>query len=147
MSQSNDSSATEESGSTPVGSAGVQPKQQPRRFLDVAKRDLSEEELASPAARRFLIAEIERLDDECADVKAAQRELLALKVENATLRESGKKDTWKERLSFVSSTVGAAGIGAAPSFIGTAATAQAGWIIAIGAALLVIVAVWSRLAK
>ena len=145
----NDNAATEEAGSTPVGvdAAASQPKQQPRRFLDVARRDLSEEELASPAARRFLIAEIERLDDDCGELKPLRQELLTLKVENATLKEAGKKDTWKERLSFVASTIGAAGIGAAPSYIGTAATSQAGWIIAVGAALLVLVAVWSRLAK
>ncbi|WP_148309086.1 hypothetical protein [Sphingopyxis fribergensis] len=55
-----DQSATEEAGSVPVSYPEVEgrEKQEPRGFLGIARRDLSEDELATAAARRFLIAEI-----------------------------------------------------------------------------------------
>lgn len=144
-----DQAATEEAGSQPLGDAsnGVSAKQEPRRFLDLARRDLNEEELSSPAARRFLIAEIERLDGDCANYKATHLEFIDLKVENATLLEAQKKSRWNEILSFVCSTIGAAGIGAAPSYMTVAGLHGVGWVLAIGSAILVIVAVLSRLIK
>jgi len=61
-------SATEETGSTPLSptiAADGETKETPRGFLSVARRNLTDEELSAPAARRFLIAEIERLDQLC----------------------------------------------------------------------------------
>ena len=59
------SSATDEAGSTPTTEgvpSSAEVKESARGFLNLSRRALSEEELSTPAARRFLIFEIERLD-------------------------------------------------------------------------------------
>lgn len=65
-------SETEEGGSTPIELSQAPPetKESMRSFLAQARRSLSEEELATPAARRFLIPEIERLDERCLSLDA-----------------------------------------------------------------------------
>jgi hypothetical protein len=73
---SQSSSATEELGSTPIDAAEMaagETKEQPRGFLQAARRGLSEEELSTPAARRFLIADLERLDRLCVEQPALCR--------------------------------------------------------------------------
>lgn len=146
-SDTGDIGETEEAGSEPVSGVTNGVKQEPRRFLGLARRDLSEDELATPAARRFLIAEIERLDIECDVLRATASELVDFKVANAKLAESQKKSTWNEILSFACSTLGAVGIGAAPSYFGVAALQPTAWTILVGSALLVIIAVLSKVMR
>ncbi len=143
----NDHTETEEAGSEPVARPTGGVKQEPRGFLRLAQNDLNEEELASTAARRFLIAEIERLDKECDILKSATSELLDLKVKNATLAEAQKKSRWNEVLSFACATLGAVGIGAAPSYFAAASLQQTAWTLLVGSALLVIISVLSKVMR
>jgi hypothetical protein len=70
-----------------------------------------------------------------------------LRVEHATTKESSKTNHWIEILSFTSSAIGAAGIGAAPSYMAAPDLSGVGWIIAIGSAILVLVGIAARLSK
>lgn len=146
---SGEGSPTEESGSIPTVAAEQDKRGEVKRraFLSSAMRDLREEELDSPAARRFLIAEIERLDRDCDEHKDLGREHNDLRVKYARLEERSSKHKWLEVLSFVATTVGAAGLGAAPSYISTTTLAPVGWVFAIGSALLVISGVAFRVLK
>jgi hypothetical protein len=148
VARKHDDSATEESGSTPIGAARVDgTKQEPRRFLDRARRDLSEEELGTPAARRFLIAEIERLDEQCAEARSTHKDYNDLRVEHAKLAEQNRQSRWNEILSFVCSTMGAVGIGAAPGYLSLEGAGQTGTVIVVGSALLIVTAVLARIFK
>jgi hypothetical protein len=143
---SKDISATEEIGSTPISGAGPETaKEQPRAFLDSGRRNLSEEEIASPAARRFLIFEIERLDAQCVELREVERRHSDLRVELATLKEGAKQSRLNELVSFICLTVGSAGLGAAPSYISVESVAGVGWVFAIGSGLLVVAGIASRI--
>lgn len=141
-------SETEESGSIPTPLTETETKKdERRRFLSSAMRDLSEEELESPAARRFLIAEIQRLDNECDSSKHILNQYNDLRVETATLREKSKRDRWLELLSFVSTSVGSVGIGAAPTYMIIESAKDTGIVIAICSALLVASGILFRVLK
>ncbi|MDE1918868.1 MAG: hypothetical protein KGJ57_22890 [Sphingomonadales bacterium] len=145
----NDQIATEEAGSTPVPSQeeAVPEKREMRGFLGAAKRDLTDEELASPAVRRFLIAEIERLESECSYLKEIQNKYNNLRVSNAALTEQSKFSVRIEVLTFLASSVGAAGMGAAPSFITVDQLSKYGWIMLALSLILVVAGVISRFKK
>jgi len=73
----NPASATDESGSIPIAAeevAATAAKEPARAFLQSARRNLSDDELSTPAARRFLIAELERLDQLCIELKEFERQ-------------------------------------------------------------------------
>lgn len=149
MREAASSEATEDSGAIPVqrrhtASGG---KQEPRQFLRTARRDLSEDELTSPAARRFLIAEIERLDERCLDLRLTENNYHDLRVENAKLTQGLKENRRIDVLLFVCSAVGAAGIGSSPSFIGISQLNGAGWVILVFSAILLLVGAFFRLIK
>jgi len=143
--QSN-SEATEEAGSRPIGpnEADTAQTYERRGFLASARRNLSEDEAASPAGRRWLIAELERLDGEYADYKELQKTHSDMRVRLATLEEAQRRSRWLEILSYVSVSVGSAGIGAAPSYITADKLASAGWVMMTGAAILIIVGVLAK---
>jgi hypothetical protein len=107
-------SATEEAGSVPVSpgtAATADIKETPRSFLVVARRNLTDEELATPAARRFLIAEIERLDQLCTEYQGIVTEYHEQRITIARLQESARPSRWVEILSSVCLAIGAAGVG------------------------------------
>ena len=111
-------SATDESGSIPVPAdvaAATRAKEPARAFLQSARRDLSDNELATPAARRFLIADLERLDQQCAELQSYADKYHDQRVTIATLTADAQKSKWNEILSFVCLSVGSAGLGASPS--------------------------------
>jgi hypothetical protein len=110
--------STEEAGSVDVPAAtSADAKEPPRAFLRRARRELNEEELSSPAARRFFIAEIERLDAEVEDLRAFRDRFHETNTRLAVLEAASLPSKWKELLSFVCQTLGAAGLGASPSYI------------------------------
>jgi hypothetical protein len=58
---------SDEAASTPLPeSAGAK---RSRAFMKAARKDLSEEDLSTPAARRFLLDELERLDIEVSELQ------------------------------------------------------------------------------
>jgi hypothetical protein len=70
------SSPTEETGAVPVTPGPVdEGKELDRGFLRAARKDLTEDEAASPAGVRWLQYEAERLDKDCATNRAEFREL------------------------------------------------------------------------
>jgi hypothetical protein len=113
-------SETEETGATPLASAEIAAgatKEPARGFLQAARRGLSENELSTPAARRFLIAEIERMDLLCVENQSIVAKYHDQRVLIATLTEAAKASRWNEILSFLCLSVGSAGLGAAPSYL------------------------------
>jgi hypothetical protein len=144
------SSATDESGSVLVAAevvAATAAKEPVRGFLQSARRDLSDEELATPAARRFPIAELERLDQLCLDLKEYERQYNNQRVTIATLTESAKVSRWNEILSFVSLSIGSAGIGAAPSYLALKDGATIGLMVLAFSIVLVLTGIASRVRR
>ena len=92
-------------------------KEAPRSFLLLARRNLTDDELSTPAVRRFLIAEVERLDQQCAETQGIVTEYHEQRITIAKLQESAKPTRWVEILSSVCLAVGAAGLGAATNYL------------------------------
>jgi hypothetical protein len=143
-------SATEEAGSIPIAAdeaAAAGTKEAARGFLQAARRNLSEEDLATPAARRFLIAEIERLDERCIELATFEKSYNDQRVEIAILTEGARKSRWIEILGFVCSSIGAAGIGAAPSYLSLPGGVVVGVMMLIFAAILFLVGLLPRIVR
>lgn len=143
-------SATDERGSVPIPSAVVvatQAKEPARAFLQLGRRTLSEDELASPAARRFLIDEMERLDQICADLKVYEGRYHDQRVEIATLTVEQRKSRWIEILSAVSLSLGSAGLGAAPSYLTLNGGSTLGVMLAIASGILIVAGIAPRVFK
>jgi hypothetical protein len=85
--------------------------------LQRVRRDLSEDELSSPATLRFLVAEIERLDKENSLLESFRDRYYQKDKESSILSERMMKDDTVRALSSVCLAVGSAGLGAAPSYI------------------------------
>jgi hypothetical protein len=134
------SSATEEIGSTPVPSAsgsGGEVKESPRSFLQVARRNLTEEDFGTPAARRFLIAEIERLDVICATHEIVVTRYHDQRVTIAELTQETRVSRKNDILAFVCLSLGSVGIGAAPGYLALAGGGAYGAVILCGSVLLI----------
>ena len=143
-------SATEEQGSIPSldGDAdSAPPKESPRGFLQISRRQLTEEELSTPAARRFLIFEIERLDQECADHRPYIEQYHEQRVTIATLQEKIYKSRWSEILSTLCLTIGSIGLGAAPSYLSVTSLQADGYALLGLSVVLVLGGIASRIWK
>jgi len=143
-------SPTEEAGSTPIGAeevAATEAKETSRSFLQSARRPLTEEEVTSPAVRRFLIAELERLDQQCAELKEFERKYNEQRVEVATLRADARIARWTEIVSFVCLSVGSAGLGAAPSYFAIKDGTTLGVMLMVFSLILVLGGIISRVIK
>lgn len=144
------SSATEESGSTPVSPATAlaeNSKETPRGFLQAARRNLTEEDLDTPAARRFLLAEIERLDTICTDHDGLITRYHDQRVTIAELTLGSAASRKSDLLSFVCLSIGSAGIGAAPSYFGLTGGTYYGIVILIGSVVLFGAGILSKVVK
>ena len=140
-------SPTEDTGSVLVDNDATEQgvsKEQPRDFLKVGRKNLNEDELASPAARRFMIAEIERLDAECVALRNMGEKFTELRVRYATLEATDRHHRWLEILSSASIAAGSAGLGAAPSYLAIDGVHGIGWTFVIGSGVLVGVGILSR---
>jgi hypothetical protein len=79
------SSPTEEAGAVPIAPSGEpqdEIKGSGRTFLRAARRDLTQEEAASPAGVRWLQHDVERLDQDCL---ALRKEIQDLREKHETL--------------------------------------------------------------
>jgi hypothetical protein len=142
--------ATEESGAIPVAPAQVaasETKEPARGFLQAARRGLSEEELSTPAARRFLIAELERMDQICIQNEGLIEKYHDQRVVVATMTVEVKSSGWNELLSFVCLSVGSAGLGAAPSYLTVPGAERFGLVFLGLSAVLVLAGIASRIWK
>jgi hypothetical protein len=107
-----------------------------RRAFSRLRRELTDEELSSPAVQRLLIDDIERLEKENGRLIEYQDSFYSADKLVATLSEKLKTNTAQEIVFGVCLTVGAALIGVAPSLWNS--TNLHGQIsIALGAILIV----------
>jgi len=99
------------------------------------RRELSEEELSSPAVQRLLLDELERLERESARLETYQDRYYKADRLCAVYEERSRTTRVNEVLSVVCLTVGSAALGYAPSLW----TSQpSGWIsIVLGSALII----------
>ena len=104
-------------------------KNRPAVFCSSVVRNLKEEEISTPAVGRFLIAEIERLDQLCDDHKKFVEMYHEQRVTIATLTVTGKTSRWREVLSITCISVGFAGLGAAPNYLAVAGAERFVWIV------------------
>jgi hypothetical protein len=143
-------SVTEEAGATPLAPAEIaagETKEPTRSFLQAARRGLSEEELSTPAARRFLIAELERMDELCTTNQSYIDKYHDQRVIIAGLTESAKTSKWNEILSFLCLSIGSAGLGASPSYLSIPGAEKFGIVFLALSALLLIGGIASRVWK
>lgn len=120
------------------------PAQKGRRAFINLRRELSDEELMSPAIQRMLIDDIERLEKEKFELSEYQDKYYEAEKRAAILDEKVRKSVSQEVMFAVSLTVGAASLGYAPS----AWTAQPTGYIAIAFGLVLIAGgIASRMVK
>jgi hypothetical protein len=122
-------------------------KEPKRAFLAKARRNLDETELGSPVVSRFLIDELERLDEELAETRTYRDRFHSRDKELAVLQAHTRAFTRLELASFVMLAVGSAGLGASPSFITLATMEVYGWIVFGLSMILVIAGVAVRILK
>lgn len=104
--------------------AAVSPVVKGRQSLSRVRRELSEEELASPAVQRLLVEEVERLERDCVDLREYRDRYHAAEKEAEILEERSKKSLSGEIIFGVCLSVGAAAIGYAPAVWGQPPSGQ-----------------------
>ena len=105
-----------------------------RRAFTNLRRELSDEELCSPAIQRLLIDDIERLEKEKYDLMEYQNRFHDVDKKAAILGEKAKANVAADIIFGVCLTVGAAALAYAPSIW---SNQPMGWItIAFGVALI-----------
>lgn len=117
-----------------VVSVGEGPAEQTkkRRALSGARRVLTEDELAAPAARVMLLDELDRLETEKAELSQYRSRFHETDKECAVLKERGKARTAVGVLSTVTVALGGTLLGAALSMSGSSLYLSA----AVGSVLL-----------
>lgn len=100
-----------------VGAPGPEPTKSPsrRKALSSLKRDLSDEELASPAVQKLLLDEIERLEEENTELSGFRARFHDCDKRAAVLDQKSKVNTAQEIISLSCITIGGAALGYAPS--------------------------------
>ena len=126
---------TEEAGGSPAPPSPDLLKKK-MDFLTGARRQLSTDELSSPIVSRFLIEEIERLDNETQELRSYRDEYHRVDKELSVLREQQKHIQTMNLRDAGVLAVGSAGLGAAPSYI---ETSSYGWVFFVLSAVLVII--------
>lgn len=115
-----------------------------RKSFAKLRRELSDEELSSPAVQRMLIDEIERLDSERSELHLFRSKFHESDKKAAVLEEKFKQKVSIELIHIACMTVGAAALGLAPSIWTTQPTA---WMVVIFGTVLVIVGLVAKVIK
>lgn len=115
-----------------------------RKSFAKLRRELSDDELASPAVQRMLIDEIERLDSERIDLSSYRTKYHDSDKRAAVLDEKFKGKIAIEIIHVACITVGAAALGYAPSIWQSQPTA---WIVAIFGLVLVLAGIIAKAVK
>jgi hypothetical protein len=148
LENANNTSPTDETGALPPPGGEASTSKEPARgFLAAARRNLTAEELASPGALRLLIAELERLDQVCAEQQGIVLKYYDQRETIASLTERTQTSKWTEILFISNLSVGAAGIGAAPAYFTIADGKWAGVVVLALSLILVSLGVASRIKK
>ncbi len=115
-----------------------------RRAFTNVRRELSDEELSSPAVQRMLIDDIERLEKENFDLLEYQEKFHEADKKAAILEEKLKASVTQEIAFGVCLTLGAASLAYAPSVWTNQPT---GWIAIAFGAFLIIGGIASKVVK
>jgi hypothetical protein len=115
-----------------------------RKSFAKLRRELSDDELASPAVQRMLIDEIERLDSERIDLSSFRTKYHDSDKRVGVLEEKFKGKIAIEIIHVACITVGAAALGYAPSIWQNQPTA---WMAAIFGLVLVLAGLVARAVK
>lgn len=121
----------------------ITPQKGRRAFINL-RRELSDEELASPAIQRMLIDDIERLEKEKFELSEYQEKYYEADKKAAILDEQVKKSVSQEVIFAVSLAVGAASLGYAPAVWANQPT---GWIAIAFGLVLIAAGIASRMVK
>jgi hypothetical protein len=115
-----------------------------RRAFTNVRRELSDEELSSPAVQRMLIDDIERIEKEKNELSEYQVKFHEADKKSAILEEKVKSSVSQEVIFSVCLTVGSAALGYAPSVWSTQPT---GWISIVFGVVLIIGGIASKVVK
>lgn len=115
-----------------------------RKSFAKLRRELSDEELSSPAVQRMLIDEIERLDAERVELNQFRTRFHESDKRVGVLEERFKTKIAIEIIHVGCITVGAAALGYLPSVLNQGATA---WMIAIFGSILVVAGLVAKAVK
>ena len=121
----------------PTEDGPAQGNRKGRQALSNVRRELSEEEISSPAVQRMLLDELERLETEAGDLREFKDRFYAADKDVAVLRERLRASVVQDS----SLAIGAALLGLAPSLWSSQPT---GWIVVILGGLLVLFAVVAK---
>lgn len=142
MSEKDSQEITEDTG----GGTGLpQTKGKSRKAFENIRRQLSDEELSSPATQRLLIAEIDRLEEENGNLRDIQNSYHAADKRAAVLDEKLKTNIAQDVIFGGCLTVGAALIGLTPSLWSTGKSY--GWILLTLGVSLITVGIASKVVK
>ncbi|WP_157739317.1 hypothetical protein [Herbaspirillum sp. meg3] len=115
-----------------------------RKSFAKLRRELSDEELSSPAVQRMLIDEIERLDAERSDLASFRGKFHEADKSAAILEEKFKGKISIEIIHIACITVGAAALGYAPSIWQMQPTA---WMTGIFGVVLIVAGLAAKAVK
>jgi len=82
-----------------------------RKALATAHRELSDEELSSPAVQKLLLDEIDRIESENNDLLEYRSKFHEVDKKVAVLEQQGKQKIVTEIISMTCTTIGAAALG------------------------------------
>lgn len=115
----------------PHDDGSVQSNRKARKALSNVRRELSEEELKSPAVQRMLLDELERLETEVGDLRVFKDSFYSADKDAAVLRERLRASVARDS----GLAIGAAILGLAPSL--WSSQPIGGIVVALGVALVV----------
>jgi hypothetical protein len=131
---------TEEIGAAPV----TPPSRKSRQSFSRVKRELSDEELSSPAVQKLLIEEIERLESDNDALSVYREKFYESDKKKAILEEKLQKNIANDIIFGACLTVGSAALGYAPSLW---ASQPSGQIALIFGVVLILGGIASRFIK
>ncbi|MDD2051087.1 hypothetical protein NPS46_00800 [Pseudomonas putida] len=117
---------------------------QQRRSFSKLRRELSDDELLSPAVQRLLIDEIERLEKVAVELSCFKEEFHKADKRTGVLEERFKVKISVELIHFASLSAGAALLGFAPSIWENQPTAT---VLFVVGAILVLVGIIAKVVK
>lgn len=128
----------------PEADEGVatQPVLKGRQSFRQVRRELTEEELSSPAAQRLILDELDRLENENAELKGVSRKFHEVDKKASILDEKLKRHTALDILSSAALAAGSLALGYAPKvWAGGSATGPIFLVIGI---VMIAGGIWSK---